>query len=154
MSSDQRDEVNRARQLADRIGNISLALDEFDSDFEKRLDGTLRSSLLSELENLYEKIDSGIKSAETSAAIMSSVDEKEVWVVYDPAYSHGPRRFRAVWVSKGRTPEEANYLNASAVKASEFREIVQDLVDDLKNGRLSLNLRILADDLIGHRMSA
>jgi hypothetical protein len=153
MPSEPQNEVARARDLKGLLSSIVTAMDEFDPTFKRFLEGALRASQINEVEELHAKLDKSIKTLESCAAILSSPPQ-EVWVVYDSAYSHELLMFDVMMVSRGKTPEEDLYRKGPALRASDFRKLVEALLDDLRRGLLTRSLLIPAHELIGYHMSS
>ena len=151
MSFEPQDEVAEARELADFLENTRLSLDKFDFSFTTWLESSLRISMLSEFETLYEKVNKRIKEEEFTTAMY--FQDKDVWVVYNTAYNDQVYRFMTTMISKGKTPREEFYETRPALRAADFRKLVETLLDHLRNGRLDDSMRQSADELIGYHMS-
>jgi len=151
MPSAAQDELARASSLVETLKGLEQALEEFDRAFDSHLNGSLGASLASDVEELCRQIEDSIRWAERQAAIVS----KEVWVSHIPGYSEPKFGFEALLISQGRTPGDEFYYakNRPAMKAGDFRNMVNRLVKELRSGAYIGPLGISASDLIQWRMS-
>jgi hypothetical protein len=150
MSSEPQDELARAGSLVKVLKGVEQALEDFDLDFGRSLEDSLRASLAFELEELYKQLDEEIRLKELIAS------DEEVWIAYSSPYMSIPRyRFETLRVSTGKTPWEERYYmrDRPAMKASNFRSMVKGLIEELKNETTTGSFSVSASELIRQRMS-
>jgi hypothetical protein len=109
-------------------------------------------SQLKDFDALYSYLKSRIESKELTARSLG----KEVWVGLVSGFSTFRTQFHLFMVTPGKGPWEDSYYLSDrdrALRAKDFRALVEGLIDDVKNAPLTADFTASAESLIRNAMS-